>query len=95
MPAHIFPARRTELLTDESKGDCRFVEPVMLDGRHLDLLATVVQSDHCAHTLIESTLPMVFSQAIYEFCVKELKNSPPAAAPAAEQQRQGETPTRG
>lgn len=69
-----------EMLTDERKEHCRFVESVVLDERHLLLLATVVQSDHCAESLIDSTLLRVMSQALYEFCLKELQASPRGAA---------------
>lgn len=62
------------MLTDERKEHCRFIEEVLMDDQHLTLLATASQPAACAQSLIDSPILRVLSQAITEFCLKQLQH---------------------
>jgi len=77
----------TEMLTDERKGDCKFKQDVVMNDHYLSVLASTTQSDLCAQLLIDSCLPRVLSQAVTEFCLREIQR--PGLASPTSPRRQG------
>ena len=78
------------MLTDERKEHCRFNDEVLMDDKHLGLLAQASQPTQCAQCLIDSPILRVLGQAIAEFCHKQLQSRGNQETPAQQNQsRQG------